>query len=174
MNKFYFVQSSYTAPKACAMELEIRGDATRRYLHHIIREDDIPAIVEELQELQADYCAANRRVRQVEIKAHGNPMVDGLRYIYIGNSFLSLIEVKGSEKEATASELFNDGWWNCLDCYTHIASQVLQRCQLEDILVDVMSDAGVSGAEADLRAIAILSPNAREIVERYAATKFVE
>ena len=104
MNKFYFVQSSYTAPKACAMELEIRRDATNRYLHHIIREDDIPAIVEELQELQADYCSANRRVRQVEIKAHENPMVDGLRYIYIGNSFLSLIEVKGSEKEAAASD----------------------------------------------------------------------
>ena len=174
MNKFYFVQSSYAAPNAISMEKEIRREATNRYLHHIVREDDIPEIVTELKDLQEDLVSANRRVRQVEIKAHGNPMVDGLRYIYIGNSFLSLIEVKGSEKEAKASELFNDGWWNCLDCYTYIASQVLQPCQLEDILVDVMSDAGVSGAEADLRAIAILCPNAREIVERYAATKFVE
>ena len=172
MNKFYFVQSSYAAPKACAMELEIRRDATNRYLHHIIREDDIPAIVEELQELQLDYCSANRRVRQVEIKAHGNPMVDGLRYIYIGNSFLSLIEVKGSEKEAAASELFNDGWWNCLESFA--LNYGLWDQTLEDALFDVMSDAGVSGPEAHLRAGSIGSVRVRELVERYAETKFVE
>lgn len=175
MNKFYFVQSSYAATKACAMELEIRRDATNRYLHHIIREDDIPAIVEELQELQADYCHANRRVRQVEIKAHENPMVDGLRYIYIGNSFLSLIEVEGSEKEAAASELFNDGWWHCLESFALICGLNGLRDQtLEDALFDVMSDAGVSGPEAHLRAGSIGSVRVREIVERYAETKFVE
>lgn len=175
MNKFYFVQSSYAATKACAMELEIRRDATRRYLHHIIREDDIPAIVEELQELQADYCSANRRVRQVEIKAHENPMVDGLRYIYIGNSFLSLIEVEGSEKEATASELFNDGWWNCLESFALMFVYYgLMDQTMEDALFDVMSDAGVFGPEAHLRAGSIGNVRVREIVERYAETKFVE
>ena len=175
MNKFYFVQSSYAAPKACAMELEIRRDATNRYLHHIIREDDIPAIVEELQELQADYCSANRRVRQVEIKAHEDPMVDGLRYIYIGNSFLSLIEVKGSEKEAAASELFNDGWWNCLESFALMCEYYGLRDQaLEDALFEVMEAAGVYGPEAHLRAGSIGSVRAREIVERYAETKFVE
>ncbi len=173
MNKFYFVQSSYAATKACAMELEIRRDATRRYLHHIIREDDIPAIVEELQELQADYCAANRRVRQVEIKAHGNPMVDGLRYIYIGNSFLSLIEVKGSEKEATASELFNDGWWNCLLFFSLGYCDALGT-GIDEVLFDLLSDAGVSGPEALMRARRMQPHHVRDIVERYGETKFVE
>lgn len=174
MNKFYFVQSSYAAPKACAMELEIRRDATNRYLHHIIREDNIPAIVEELQELQADYCSANRRVRQVEIKAHENPMLDDLRYIYIGNSFLSLIEVKGSEKEARASEIFNDGWWNCLESFALQIEYSLMDQTLEDALYEIMSDAGVYGPEAHLRAASIGFDRLRDIVERYAETKFVE
>jgi len=174
MNKFYFVQSSYAATKACAMEQEIRRDATRRYLHHIIREDDIPAIVEELQDFQLELSHGNRRLRHVPIEARDNPMVSEIKYIGIGDSYLILIEVKGSVKESSASELFNDGWWNCMEDFACMASQVLDPGQLEDVLFDVMSDAGISSVEAHLRSQYIGVSDIFDIVRRYSETKFVE
>ena len=118
-----------------------------------------------LQELQNDLVRENARLRRVEVRVVRNEFYVHLE---IGNSCVNLEFVKGSCKEAAASEIFNDGWWNCFESFAASIGDADKIC------FDVMCGANVSSPEAFMRAKQIGIERVAQIVRTYADLKFVD
>lgn len=164
MRDFYFVDNVYSLGRAPKTEVCLVEEA-EEYGHRILSDVQVDELVLHLQELQNDLVRENARLRRVEVRFERNEFYSCIK---IGGSRLSLRIVKGSYKEAAASELFNDGWWNCFESFAAIIGDPDKIC------FDVMCGANVSSPEAFMRARQIGTERVAQIVRTYADLKFVD
>lgn len=173
MKEFYFAESVYEAARAPLIEKELMLEIRTNYLHRIISTDFLEEIVSHLEELQRELLRRNSRLRRVDI---GHTKLNDRLWgrLSVGQSSLCLQMIKGSDKDAAASEKFNDGWWNCFESFAIGLEYTVASEVREKICTDVLSDAGVQSAEAFLRAESAGSQRTKDLIERYANLKFVE
>jgi len=96
MERIFFVSGSFgPSCRASAMERTIYDEAWNQLGHHLVRAGDLNGVVEELQERQLAYCKRNPRMKQVRIEHTVSPGSCNFRYIHIGGSSLTLVEVQG-------------------------------------------------------------------------------
>ena len=164
MRDFYFVGNVYSPGRAPKTEACLVAEA-KEYCHRVLSDVQVDELVLHLQELQNDLVRENARLRRVEVRFVRNEFYTHLE---IGNSCVNLEFVKGSCKEAAASELFNDGWWNCFESFAASIGDADKIC------FDVMCEANVSIPEAFMRARQIGAERVAQIVRTYADLKFVD
>ena len=164
MKEYYFVSRLDQKPRAPLVERELIQEASNLYMDRIVSSDQLEEIVESLQESQEDMIAATRRLNRVEIRVE---KYDHMAYLYVGKSSLWLRPIRCSDKESAASEIFNDGWWNCFETF---AAYVRDSRIFEYIL----TDANVSSPEAFMRADLIGSKWLADVVRRYGETQYME
>lgn len=164
MRDFYFVGNVYSPGRAPKTEACLVEEA-KEYCHRVLSDVQVDELVLHLQELQNDLMRENARLRRVEVRFVRNEFY---AHLEIGNSCVNMEFVKGSCKEAAASELFNDGWWNCFESFAAELGDADRVC------IDVMTQANVSSPEAFMRARQIGDERVAEIVRTYADLKFVD
>lgn len=171
MRDFYFVDKIYSSGRAPKTEACLVAEA-KEYCHRVLSDVQVDELVLHLQELQNDLVRENARLRRVEVRFLRNEFFflrnEFFPFIRIGGSRLSLMFVKGSYKEAAASEIFNDGWWNCFESFAASIGDPDKIC------FDVMCEANVSSPEAFMRAEQIGIERVAQIVRTYADLKFVD
>lgn len=164
MRDFYFVTGVFPGPRAPKTEACLVVEA-REYVQHVLSDVQVEELVLHLQELQNELVRQNSRLRRVEVRFERNEFYNCIK---IGGSRLSLMFVKGSYKEAAASEIFNDGWWICFESFAASIGDADKIC------FDVMCAANVSSPEAFMRARRIETERVAQIVRTYADLKFVD
>lgn len=96
MERIFFVAGEYRPGlRASVMEQQLFSEMRNQYMHCLVRAGDIDGIVADLQERQLAYCKRNPRRKQVRIEHVISPGSCQYRYIHIGNSSFTLIEVQG-------------------------------------------------------------------------------
>lgn len=169
MKEFYY--ASIVLDKAeSKIERELVIEC-QNYVGRIISSDQLLEIKEDLESIQKRMLGKNTRLARVEIKLH--EWASG-GCIQIGKSGLCLSAVKGSGKEAAASETFNDGWWNCFDSFVAQFAVAGSPEPLREVCMDILTAAGVTSSEAFMRSETLVDQTAKDIAEYYANLKFID
>lgn len=172
MMEFYFAVNIIKMGTLSAIEREIVGECESKYLDRIISSDQLLEMVEDFRDISKNIIRKNPRLKPAKISLNKR---DYGAVLAFGRSYLSLSRVKGSYKEMAASELFNDGWWNCFESFVMELNDRLDPQGLRDICNDILNDAGVTSSEAYHRADTTLSDQtARDVAEYYANLKFID
>ena len=163
--KFYFceyVSSEYA--RSSEVEKYLLRKARELYYRHTVSQRELEGLSLELDDLQSNLmkCYPSRRYNRVRIWMEET---DDLVFIFLGNyggSFIRFVPIAGSEKDGRASEIFNDGWWNCLKTVSGLINIDRDR-----IITETLTAGCVSSAEAFIRAATMLDEELRQIVRDY-------
>ena len=163
--KFFFceyVSSAYA--RSSEVEKYLLRRAREIYLNHVLSRREVEFLTSELDKMQTTLMASypSRRYNRIGVRMEET---DSMVCIFLGptgGSFIKLIPVVGSEKDGRASEIFNDGWWNCLKTVSEFINFDKDR-----IITETLNAACISSSEAFLRASTMLDEELRSIVREY-------
>lgn len=167
--KFFFCDYiSIPGARASEVEKHLLACAVTRFQHRIFSRVELETALRDLDQAQTVLISAypNRQYKRVKVKLEET---DKNIYFFLGSCALHIrfVPVLGTEKDCRASELFNDGWWNCLESFGQEINFDEDR-----IITDVLNAAGISSTEAYIRAAVIGDPSVQQIVREYADIKF--
>lgn len=171
MKEFYFATMVLSSGVISKIEREISIEC-EGYVDRIISEDQLQVILNDLWDIQKRMLSKNKRLAQLKICVQRDP--DGTVRLRFGRSTLFLHTVKGSGKEAAASEKFNDGWWNCFDSFVDALSVAGSPEPLREVCTEILTAAGVTSSEAFMRAETLTCQTAKDVAEYYANLKFID
>ena len=163
--KFFFceyVSSAYA--RSSEVEKYLLRKAREIYMNHVLSRREVENSVPELDKLQTTLmaCYPSRRYNRIGIRMEET---DTMVIVFLGptgGSFIKFIPIVGSEKDGRASEIFNDGWWNCLKTVSEFINIDKDR-----IITETLTAACISSTEAFLRAATMLDEELRSIVREY-------
>ena len=163
--KFYFcehVSSAYA--RSSEVEKYLLRRAREIYLNHVLSRREVEFLTSELDKMQTTLMASypSRRYNRIGVRMEET---DSVVYIFLGptgGSFIRFVPIAGSEKDGRASEIFNDGWWNCLKTVSEFIYIDRDR-----IITETLTAGCVSSAEAFIRAATMLVEELRQIVRDY-------
>lgn len=172
--KFFFCDYiSIPGARASEVEKHLLAYAVTRFQHRIFLRVELETALRDLDQTQTVLISAypSRQYKRVKVKLEET---DKNIYFFLGSCALHIrfVPVLGTEKGCRASELFNDGWWNCLETFSMEASMSANRYEMDIIISNVLWQAGVSSTEAYIRAAVIGDPTVQQIVRAYADNKF--
>jgi len=91
----YFVDHFYHLSGCPKMEDALMTEARKHFMYHLVYEESFNAMVREVQTWQERLLKENPRWRPCEISVKKNSLVPEHVSLYINNSSLTLIRVKG-------------------------------------------------------------------------------
>ena len=170
MKQFYFASSVAADSRISMIERELSEEA-RRFIGRVISSDYLEEIVSTMEAIQKELISQDSRRKRVKISVE---KYDHQTYLNLGRCSLLLRPITGSDKDAAASETFNDGWWNCFESFVYEMEYLADTQQLKDVCIAVLNAANVTSSEAFVRAEKMGNQTAKDIAEYHANCLFVE
>lgn len=171
MMEFYFAGFIYQVGGLSSIEREIKIECDR-YLNRIVTSDQLMEMLEDFREISEKMNRKNPRLVPAVVSMKKNPEDAEIRF---GKNVFVFYLVKGSGKDAAASEKFNDGWWNCFESFVQQLTEMRDPKLIREISTSVLNDAGVTSSEAFMRVDTTLSDQtAKDVTEYYANLKFID
>lgn len=168
--KYYFCNYvSVAGARTSVVEKHLLDYARKNLLQRIYSRIEVEHVLERLELQEEKLMEMDRRVHHKRVNVSIEES-NGNIYIFMGpfgGNHIAFVPVLDSGKNAAASELFNDGWWNCLET---VAAEI--GFDRDRILTDAMTMGGVSGTEAYIRAAMIGDSVTQKIVREYADIKY--
>ena len=171
MMEFYFATYIMSVGTMSKIERELITELDG-YMDRIISSDQLREIVEDLNGIQRRMLCKNKNLAKAEIYVQRDP--GGYVRLHCGKCELIMRSVKGSCKEAAASETFNDGWWNCFDSFVAQLAVAGSPEPLREVCMDILTAAGVTSSEAFMRSETLVDQTAKDIAEYYANLEFID